>query len=85
MGEPELAARLARAKASDSLSNVLRKAVGLSPVAIGLLREAGPPPREPQTLARRIKALTLSATGTAGLDRAIRARAASRWTRSTRI
>ncbi|MDO1558004.1 TIGR03862 family flavoprotein [Brevundimonas sp. 2R-24] len=66
-----LAARLARTKPGESLSNRLRKAAGLSPEAIGLLREAGEPPRDPQALAARIKALPLTVVGVEGLERAI--------------
>ncbi|MFN3536766.1 MAG: NAD(P)/FAD-dependent oxidoreductase [Brevundimonas sp.] len=68
--------RLARPRGSRSLSNHLRKAAGLSPVAIGLLRETGdaPPPDpadNPAALAGRIKAAPLTLTGVQGLDRAI--------------
>ncbi|WP_428029707.1 NAD(P)/FAD-dependent oxidoreductase [Ancylobacter sp.] len=66
-----LAVRLAAGRKGESMSNRLRKAAGLSPVAAGLLREAGPLPAEPEALARRIKALPLTATGMAGLERAI--------------
>ena len=68
-----LAARLARARAGDSLSNRLRKALRLSPLEIGLLREAfgGDLPRDAAGLAQRIKALPLTLTDHAGLERAI--------------
>ena len=68
-----LAARLERARPGDSLSNRLRKALRLSPVEIGLLREAfgGDLPREPSALAASLKALPLTLTGHAGLARAI--------------
>ena len=66
-----LAERLARPRGKASLSNHLRKAAGLSPVAVGLLHEAGPAPREPEALAARLKALPLILTGVQGLDRAI--------------
>lgn len=67
----EVEDKLARAKSGDSLSSVLRKALGLSPVAIGLLHENGPPPRDPPGLAARIKAVTLTITAPHGLERAI--------------
>lgn len=67
-----LAARIARGKGKDSVSNQLRKAAGLSPVAVGLLREIpGEIPAGPDKLARRIKAVRLTLTGLQGLDRAI--------------
>ena len=67
-----LAGRLGRPRGGDSASNWLRKAAGLSPVAIGLLREIpGPLPDGPDKLARRIKALRLRLTGVRGLERAI--------------
>ncbi len=67
-----LAARLEKARGKDSVSNWLRKAAGLSPVAVGLLREIpGDVPTGADKLARRIKAVRLTVTGTQGLDRAI--------------
>jgi len=66
-----LAKRLAAAKPGQSLSNTLRKQARLSPLPAALLREAGEPPREPQHLAGRIKALPVTLTGMQGLDRAI--------------
>jgi hypothetical protein len=73
LDEAALAARLARSRAGDSLSARLRKAAGLAPVAIGLLREAAGAalPPEPAALARLIKAAPLALTGMMGLDRAI--------------
>lgn len=68
-----LATRLGKSRPGDSLSARLRKAAGLAPVAVGLLREAGGTalPTEPHALARLIKATPLTLTGTMGLDRAI--------------
>lgn len=57
--EAALAARLARRRKGETLSNHLRKAAGLAPAAIALLREAGPPPEEAGALAARIKAVPL--------------------------
>ncbi len=57
-----VAAKLVKASAKDSLSNRLRKALGLSPAAIGLVREAGE---------ENIKALRVRLIGTQGLDRSI--------------
>ncbi|MBR3192055.1 TIGR03862 family flavoprotein [Bosea sp. (in: a-proteobacteria)] len=71
--EPELANRLARRRPGETLSNHLRKAAGLSPVAAAVLREAGSGPlsTEPEALARLIKAAPLRLTGMASLARAI--------------
>ncbi len=68
-----LAARLRDVNPRHSLSNRLRKAAGLSPPAIGLLREAGGTTLDPdpERLATVIKELGVPLTGTAGLDRAI--------------
>ena len=66
----DLQQRLKKPRDRDTLSNHLRKAGGLSPVAIGLVNEVlhqkkGADP------ARLIKALPLTLTGTAGIERAI--------------
>jgi uncharacterized flavoprotein (TIGR03862 family) len=73
LDEAALAARLARRRAGETLSNHLRKAAGLSPVAIAVLRDAagGPLPTEIDDLARLIKAAPLRLTGTAPIARAI--------------
>src|SRR5690606_21537738 len=58
----------------ESRSNALRKAVQLSPVAIGVLRETGDGgalPSAPEEMARLIKALPVTLTGHQSLDRAI--------------
>lgn len=54
-----LASKLAADRGKASLSNFLRKAAGLMPQAIALLREAGPLPAEPALIAERIKHLPL--------------------------
>lgn len=71
--EAAIAARLASAHPKDSISNRLRKAAKLDPVKIALLNEVmkGQLPKEPEALARLIKALPLPLTGTAPLDTAI--------------
>ena len=67
-----LAARLAKSRGKDSVTNWLRKAAGLSPVAVGLLREIpGDLPLGADKLARRVKAVRLTLTGVQGLERAI--------------
>lgn len=71
MTASHLAARLSRPKGSDSQSNFLRKATGLAPLSLALLREGGALPKEPEAIAARIKRLELRITGFAGLERAI--------------
>lgn len=71
LSEAALAERLARPRGKDSMTNHLRKAGGLSPVAIALLREIGDIPPGFEKLAKRIKAVRLKLTGIQGLDRAI--------------
>ncbi len=67
-----LAGRLARPRGKDSATNWLRKVGGLSPVAVGLLREIpGDLPTGADKLAKRIKAVRLTLTGVQGLERAI--------------
>ncbi|QFR32061.1 TIGR03862 family flavoprotein [Ancylobacter sp. TS-1] len=70
MSAEVLTDRLAGSRKGESTANRLRK-VGLPPAAAGLLREAGPLPAAPEELARRIKAVPLTATGMAPLERAI--------------
>ena len=67
-----LAARLERPRGKDSMTNHLRKAGGLSPAAIAVLRDIpGELPAGSDKLAKRIKAVRLRLTGMQGLDRAI--------------
>lgn len=71
--EAALAARLGAQPPKESLSNRLRKAARIEGVKAALLHEAarGAAPREAGALARLIKALPLSLTGTAPMDTAI--------------
>ncbi|MBP2160842.1 MULTISPECIES: TIGR03862 family flavoprotein [Asticcacaulis] len=62
MNAGQVASKLGRASAKDSLSNRLRKALNLSPAAIGLVHE---------TKASDIKAVPLRLSAMQGLDRAI--------------
>jgi uncharacterized flavoprotein (TIGR03862 family) len=72
LDEAALAARLARPRGKDSVTNWLRKAGGLSAAAVGLLREIpGEIPQGAEKLAKRIKAVRLRLTGAQGLARAI--------------
>jgi uncharacterized flavoprotein (TIGR03862 family) len=73
VSEAQLTARLSKPRGGQSLSSWLRKAAHLSPVEIGLLREAHGValPVAPDTLAAAIKAAPIVLTGTQGLERAI--------------
>lgn len=73
-----LAQRLQR-RPGQSLSTFLRKAAGLAPVAIALLREAGEVPDEPGALAQRIKALPLRLLAAAPIERAISSAGGVEW------
>jgi uncharacterized flavoprotein (TIGR03862 family) len=72
-----LIAKLSAPKGKQSLSNFLRKAVNLSPVAIGLLQEAAKAsgislsPLSPADLAGLINAVPIELTGVAPIARAI--------------
>lgn len=67
----QLAERLSKPRGARSLSTHLRKAAGLAPVGVALLREAGALPGSPADLADRIKATPLTLIAPTGLDRAI--------------
>lgn len=73
LAHSELVDRLSRSRGKQSTANFLRKAAGLSPVAIGLLREAGSGrlPAGAAELAAAIKGVELTVHGVAGLERAI--------------
>ncbi len=66
----ELARRVAQPRRAQSLSTFLRKAAGLPPVTIALLRETQAP-SDPASLAAHIKSLPLRLVAAAGLARAI--------------
>jgi uncharacterized flavoprotein (TIGR03862 family) len=73
----DLVARLSAPRGKQSFSNVLRKALQLSPVAIGLLQEAAIrngrqlASFSAEELATLVKAVPVTLTGTAGIARAI--------------
>ncbi|HKU09265.1 MAG TPA: TIGR03862 family flavoprotein [Bradyrhizobium sp.] len=77
LGPDDLAKKLSAPKGKQSLSNFLRKAANLSPVAIGLLQEAAKASGQslasmpPGNLARLINAVPISLTGVAPIARAI--------------
>jgi predicted flavoprotein YhiN len=69
----ELVTRLAKRRKGETLSNHLRKAAGLAPVAIALLRDAAGAtlPTEPDALAALIKAAPLRLGAPMPIARAI--------------
>ncbi|MCC0005361.1 MAG: TIGR03862 family flavoprotein [Methylobacteriaceae bacterium] len=75
MDESTIAARLARRRGKDSFANALRKAIGLGPLGVALLRESdqAAAARNAPDLAALVKACALPVTATAGLERAISA------------
>lgn len=73
MSEAEIAARIARVRRGQSVTNVLRKALHLAPVAVGLLREAHGVslPSDPPALAHLVKHAAITVTGSQPMARAI--------------
>lgn len=73
MSLAELEKALARPRGKQSLSNHLRKVVGMPPVMVALLHESFGKslPSDPKGLAKAIKAVRLPVTGSAGIERAI--------------
>jgi uncharacterized flavoprotein (TIGR03862 family) len=71
--EDQLAERLDRRRPKDSLASTLRRTLGLSTAATGLLREAtgNRLPSDSVRLAALVKAVPVDVTGTEGLARAI--------------
>jgi uncharacterized flavoprotein (TIGR03862 family) len=68
-----LADRLSRRRPKESTSTWLRRAIGLAPVSIGLLREAtaGDLPVDPAVLAALVKAVPVLISAVMPIDRAI--------------
>ena len=73
LNEALLAHRLGNRRPKDSVSNWLRRATGLTPVAIGLMREGtgNVLPHDATSLASLMKRVTLTVTSTGGINRAI--------------
>jgi uncharacterized flavoprotein (TIGR03862 family) len=82
----ELEARLTRPREKQSMSTFLRKALNLSPVAIGLLQETAVASGDilaamtPRELAERVNRLPLRITGVAPIERAISSAGGISWT-----
>ena len=66
-----LADRLRRRRPKDSVSSWLRRSVGLDPVAVALLREAGALPSEPEPMAALVRSVPVPVDGTMPIERAI--------------
>ena len=77
----QLAARLGRRRPKDSGSTWLRRAIGLEPVAVALLRESvdGALPADPATMAALVKAVPVEVIATMPIDRAISSAGGVRW------
>ncbi|RZW08393.1 MAG: TIGR03862 family flavoprotein [Rhodobacteraceae bacterium] len=71
LSEADIVRRLDRRPAKESLSNRLRKALGLSPVARALVMEWGQPLPKGALLAERIKRLPVPVAGVMPMDQAI--------------
>ncbi|MEQ1820296.1 MAG: TIGR03862 family flavoprotein [Terricaulis sp.] len=63
--------KLGKAKRGDTLSSTLRKTLGLSPAAVALIYENGPPPRDPERLTELIKSIPITLKAPHGIERAI--------------
>jgi uncharacterized flavoprotein (TIGR03862 family) len=71
MNHDQIVQKLSRPAVGQSQTNVLRRALGLSPVSVNLMREGGPLPRDAEALAALVKAVPVTLTGMQGLERAI--------------
>ncbi|KQS98773.1 NAD(P)/FAD-dependent oxidoreductase [Cellulomonas sp. Leaf395] len=68
----QVADRLARRRPKDSASNWLRRTLGLDPVAIALLREAGAAlPTDPGAMTARVKSVPVLVAATMPIEKAI--------------
>ncbi len=69
----DLKARLATPRGKHSMSDFLRRALGLPPIAINLMREAAGPslPADPEALAGLAQAVPITLTAPAPIERAI--------------
>lgn len=79
VAEDQLARQLSRPRGGQSLSNFLRKAARLPPVAVNLIREAHGGAL-PEPLAHAIKHVPIVLTGRQGLERAISSAGGIAWT-----
>ncbi|MDX9861671.1 MAG: TIGR03862 family flavoprotein [Rhodospirillales bacterium] len=72
-GAADLKARLGRPRGKRTMSDFLRRTLGLPPVAINLMREAAGPslPADPDALADLVRAVPIELKAAAPLERAI--------------
>ncbi len=75
----EIQRRLAQRGRGETVSTMLRKAAGLSPVAVALVQEARHRGAAETDLARLVKALPLTTRAAQGLDRAISSAGGIAW------
>jgi uncharacterized flavoprotein (TIGR03862 family) len=75
----EVAARLARRGRGETVSTMLRKGLGLAPVAVALVQEARHRGAEGRDLAALVKALPLTTTAAQGMARAISSAGGIAW------
>jgi uncharacterized flavoprotein (TIGR03862 family) len=77
----QLARRLRNRRPKDSVSNWLRRSIGLDPVGVGLVREAagGELPANPDELAALITAVPVTIEGLMPIDRAISTAGGVEW------
>ncbi|HWJ85164.1 MAG TPA: NAD(+)--rifampin ADP-ribosyltransferase, partial [Cellulomonas sp.] len=75
----QLTSRLRSRRHKDSASNWLRRSIGLDPVGIALVREAGALPADPQAMAELVKAVPVPVVATMPIDRAISSAGGIAW------
>jgi uncharacterized flavoprotein (TIGR03862 family) len=75
----QLAERLQRRRPKESASTWLRRAIGLDPVAIGLLREVGALPTDPVAMAGLVKAVPVEVAEAMPIERAISSAGGIAW------
>lgn len=69
--EPDIRNRLARPRGRDTMTNWLRKCLGLEPVKLALLREWAGPAGDPASIARLVKSLPVRHSGPRPISEAI--------------
>ena len=69
--EPDIRSRLARPRGRDTMTNWLRKCLGLEPVKLALLREWAGPADDPTAIARLVKSLPVRHSGPRPISEAI--------------
>ncbi|ROS23616.1 TIGR03862 family flavoprotein [Cellulomonas sp. PhB150] len=75
----QLVERLRRRRPKESAATWLRRALGLDPVALGLLREAGALPTDPVAMAALVKAVPVEVAEAMPIERAISSAGGIAW------